>query len=108
MWTAENGVKTIATSTYLTQFWATEDGSQIAFSANAVGQATTDIVVTTAAAPDITTPVITGANAENITVNTDACPTQFGFAGTTFVGVVLHRQRSPPRRRSSSSPSIRP
>lgn len=85
VWTAENGVKTINTKSLLTQFWATEDGKLIAFSANATAQATTDIVVTTSAAPDITNPVLTGVNAENITVNTDACPTEFGFTGTTFI-----------------------
>jgi len=81
LWTEQSGTKTVYTHTRPGLFAATEDGSRVAFSTNAT-LATSDIAVTTSAAPSAANPALTAANA---VANRAVCEPHIAFAGATLV-----------------------
>jgi hypothetical protein len=85
LWSPVAGAKTVTTQTVVGGFWASEDGTRVAFSANAKAD-TTDVAVTTMAAPSAAAPALTGANALNLTVSAFDCPAQLDFRGENFIG----------------------
>lgn len=85
IWTPLNGKKTIATLTRDAFFFANVDGSRVAFSVDATVDST-NIAVTTSAAPVATAPVLTGPNAMNWAANLEMCSGSFGFVTDVFIG----------------------
>jgi hypothetical protein len=83
VWTKANGAKPVTTASRDAVFFASQDGTRVAFSTNATATST-DIAVTTSAAPSAATPALTGANAVNLAAT--ACDANIGFTGTTLVG----------------------
>jgi len=84
IWTKAAGKKTVATPTRSGIFAASTDGALVAFATNATAT-TTDIAITTAAAPSAATPALSTVTfAPNSAAK--GCPTRIRFAGTTFVG----------------------
>jgi hypothetical protein len=86
VWTKTYGKKDIASATH-GLFSASEDGTRIAIEVEAADDLTGQMAVTDAAAPVITAPALSGANAINLPAYAaDNCAPQLGFASTTFIG----------------------
>ncbi|MDF2695283.1 MAG: hypothetical protein K0S65_3666 [Labilithrix sp.] len=80
-WTKANGAKTaVATGSIDGFFWASEDGSRVAFSVGGAAK-TTEVAVTSSATPAATA-VLTGNYA--VDFPTDECFPDIGFVGTTL------------------------
>jgi len=84
VWTKANGIKTVTTPTRQGLFAANQDGTLVAFSANATATST-DVVLTTSAAPSAASPALTTDNAVNLAALAKCSP-QIGFAGSVLVG----------------------
>lgn len=84
VWTKANGIKTVNTPTRQGLFAANQDGTLVAFSANATATST-DVVLTTSAAPSAASPALTTDNAVNLAALA-GCSPQIGFAGSVLVG----------------------
>lgn len=84
VWTKTNGIKTVNTPTRQGLFAANADGTLVAFSANATATST-DVTLTTSAAPSAASPALTTDNAVNLAA-LSKCSPQIGFAGSVLVG----------------------
>lgn len=85
VWTKASGKKTVTTATREGIFAASPDGALVAFSVNAAAD-TTDVAMTTAAAPSAAAPALAGANAINMASAAQDCSPSIGFAGNVLVG----------------------